>query len=89
MTTLIYIGANNGHTLWSLFDKFDKVYAFEPDPEIFSELDRKFRQFEWVTLVNAACSDFNGKSKFYVTNNRVASSLGSPSEEFQSDYLNR
>jgi FkbM family methyltransferase len=89
MSTLIYIGANDGHTLWSLFDKFDNVYAFEPDPEVFSELNRKFRQFEWVTLVNAACSDFNGKSKFYVTNNKVASSLGNPSEEFQKEYLNR
>lgn len=89
MTTLVYIGANNGYTLWSLFDKFDKVYAFEPDPEVFSELNSKFRQFEWVTLVNAACSHSNGKSKFYVTNNKVASSLGNPSEEFQNDYLNR
>jgi FkbM family methyltransferase len=89
MSTLIYIGANDGYTLWNLFDKFDKVYAFEPDPEVFSVLNKKFRQFESVTLVNAACSEFNGKSKFYVTNNRVASSLGSPSEEFQRDYLNR
>lgn len=87
--TLVYVGANTGFTLWSLFDKFDKVYAFEPDPEIFLELNRKFRQFEWVTLINVACSDSNGKSKFYVTNNRVASSLGDPSQEFKDDYLDR
>lgn len=86
MSTLVYIGANTGYTLWSLFDKFDKVYAFEPDPEMFSELDKRFRQFEWVTLVNAACSLDDGEAKFYVTGNRVASSLGDGSTQFKDRY---
>ena len=73
MKTLVYVGANVGVSLWGLFDKFDKVYVFEPDPEMFSDLKRKYNQFEWVTLVNAACSDKNGQAKFYVTGNRVAS----------------
>ena len=34
MSTLVYVGANVGVSLWSLFDKFDKVYVFEPDPEL-------------------------------------------------------
>lgn len=75
MTTLIYIGANQGNSLWDIFDKYDEVYAFEPDPEIFEQLNRKFRQFEWVTLVNAACSFEDGESDLYVTPNRVSSSL--------------
>ena len=54
MSTLVYVGANVGVSLWNLFDKFDQVYVFEPDPEMFSELKRRFNQFEWVTLVNAA-----------------------------------
>ena len=57
MSTLVYVGANVGVSLWTLFDKFDSVYVFEPDPEMFSELNRRFNQFEWVTLVYAACSD--------------------------------
>ena len=73
MSTLVYVGANVGVSLWTLFDKFDSVYVFEPDPEMFSELKRRFNQFEWVTLVNAACSDKKGTAKFYVTGNRVAS----------------
>ena len=56
MTTLVYVGANEGSTLWNLIDKFDSVYVFEPDPEMFSELKKRFKQFEWVTLVNAASS---------------------------------
>ena len=86
MTTLVYVGANLGTTLWNIFDKFDNVYVFEPDPDIFKDLNRRFRQFEWVTLVNAACSDQKGKSNFYVTKNRVASSLGNPSDKFVEGY---
>ena len=83
MSTLVYVGANVGVSLWSLFDKFDKVYVFEPDPEMFSELKRKYKQFEWVTLINAACSDKKGTAKFYVTGNRVSSGLAETSKEFQ------
>ena len=86
MKTLVYVGANVGVSLWSLFDKFDQVYVFEPDPEMFSELKRRFNQFEWVTLVNAACSNKKGTAKFYVTGNRVASGLGESSEAFQKVY---
>ena len=56
-------------------NKFDKVYTFEPDPKIFDQLERRFRQFEWVTLVNAACSFEDGESYLHVHPNRVSSSL--------------
>ena len=74
-TVLVYIGANQGNSLFELHDKFDKVYAFEPDPEMFSVLVSRFGEFEWVNLINAACSDYDGESKLYVTPNRVSSSL--------------
>jgi FkbM family methyltransferase len=82
MNTLVYIGANTGVSLYGFFDKYDQVYAFEPDPEMFRQLKTRLAQFEWVTLVNAACSTENGKTTFYVTNNTVSSSLGTPSDEF-------
>jgi FkbM family methyltransferase len=75
MTTLVYIGANTGNSLWELFNHYDKVYAFEPDPEIFLKLSKRYKQFEWVTLVNAACSSEDGETNFYVHPNRVSSSL--------------
>lgn len=75
MTTLVYIGANIGNSLWEIFDKFDKVYAFEPDYEMFEILNKKYRQFDWVTLINAACSSSDGEADFYITPNRVSSSL--------------
>ena len=75
MSTLVYIGANVGNSLWGLFDKFDRVFVFEPDPETFEKLSGKYKQFEWVTLVNAACSDSDGEKDLFVTPNRVSSSL--------------
>jgi FkbM family methyltransferase len=75
MKTLVYIGANVGNSLWGIFDQFDRVYAFEPNPEIFKQLRRTYKQFEWVTLVNSACGNEKTKTKFYVTPNLVSSSL--------------
>jgi len=74
-TVLIYIGANEGSSLWGLFDKFDKVFVFEPDPEMFSKLQKRYKQFEWVSLVNAACFDFDGEKELYIMPNRVSTSL--------------
>lgn len=79
MSTLVYVGANCGNSLWNMIQDYDRVYAFEADPEIFENLNRRFRQFEWVTLVNAACADEKGKAKFYITPNRVSSSLSTVS----------
>lgn len=75
MKTLVYIGANQGNSLWNLFDKYDKVYAFEPDPEVFCALNSRFKQFEWVTLINAACSSEDGEAYLHVHANKVSSSL--------------
>jgi FkbM family methyltransferase len=83
-TVLVYVGANQGNSLSELYDKFDRVYAFEPDPEMFSILKSRFDQFEWVNLINSACSDYDGGSKLYVTPNRVSSSLADASEEEKS-----
>ena len=86
MSTLVYVGANTGWSLYGIFDKYDRVYAFEPDPEMFSQLKTRLAQFEWVTLVNAACSNEKGKTNFYVSNNRVASSLAAPAEDVVEAY---
>jgi FkbM family methyltransferase len=81
MSTLVYIGTNEGNSLWGIFDKFDKVYAFEPNPEVYNILRRRFKQFEWVTLINAACSTEDGETDLYVTPNLVSSSLSDVNTE--------
>lgn len=85
MSTLVYIGANQGYSLGTIVNSFDKVYAFEPDPEMFVTLEQRYGSMSHVTLVNAACSLEEGEANFYITGNRVASSLGDGSKEFK-DY---
>jgi len=83
MTTLVYVGANVGHSLGQIAGNFDKVYAFEPDPEMFESLSSRYSNNPKFTLVNAACSLEDGEANFYVTGNRVASSLGDGIQEFK------
>lgn len=84
MSTLVYVGANVGHSFGRILRHFDKVYAFEPDPEMFSQLENRYGSMENVTLVNAACSTEDGEATLYITGNRVATSLGDGSNGFKS-----
>ena len=72
MSTLVYVGANVGSSLWSMFDKFDDVYVFEPDPEMFSQLKKRYKQFEWVTLLMLPVL-MKLEGQIYITPNRVSS----------------
>jgi FkbM family methyltransferase len=73
--TLIYIGANAGCSLANYIDKFEKIYAFEPDPEMFKILTDKYSKINNVKLINAACSLEDGEADLYITLNRVSTSL--------------
>lgn len=82
MRTLIYVGANDGNGLEILLrewqgEPLDRVYAFEPDPEMYEKLCQRFDRFRNnIHLINAACTSTDGVGKFYITPNRVSSSLG-------------
>ena len=45
MSVLVYVGANQGNSLWEIFDKYDQVYAFEPDPEMFESYKANFSRY--------------------------------------------
>lgn len=83
MDTLVYVGANVGDSLGRIANNFEKIYAFEPDPEMYEQLSKKYGIDSRFTLVNAACSLEDGEANFYVTGNRVASSLGDGIKEFK------
>jgi len=80
MKTLVYVGANNGGSLSGLHHNFDVVYAFEPIPEVFEELNRRLGDFEHIHLINAACGTKPGRKDFYITPNIVSSSLSDIAE---------
>ena len=80
MTTLVYIGTNEGDGLEEYINLYDKVYGFEPDPEIFNALKSRFVNCTHATFINAACSDKEGIQTLYVTENRHSTSLSELSE---------
>jgi len=79
MKILVYVGANAGRGLYNTLInssiRFDKIYAFEPDPEIYKILKENFKNFPNVNAINAGCSNQSGIKTLYVTENRVSSSL--------------
>lgn len=87
MKTLIYVGTNRGYGLYRLLQQrsFDIVYAFEPDPEIFEQLQSSYSQISHVRLINAGCSLETGTKTLYITENRVSSSLSDVNMENQSE----
>lgn len=53
-----------------------KIYAFEPDPNIFERLKKNTQQFNDVFCFNLAVSGKSGKEKFYIyPNSSMSSSL--------------
>ena len=64
------IGANDGHSLIHLAMNSDNiVYAFEPTPRMINIIKQKTGGFKNYHIVPKAISNYNGKSKFYVSGN--------------------
>ena len=82
-SVLVYVGAHCGATLNTIYYNFDMVYAFEPDPLVFSYLSANFAAAPNVELINAACAEEDGEAKFHLFNIRQSSSLS----EGNRDYL--
>ena len=75
---LIDIGSHKGEYISSLSKVFeiDKIYGFEPNPDVFKILNSKFKD-EKVNLLNIGVSNFDGKTKF---NKNLESSSSSINE---------
>jgi len=78
--TVLDIGANIGYytlIFARLVGKSGKVFAFEPDPENFSILERniKINNYKNVTLVKSAVSNFSGKTKLFLSDDAKLHSL--------------
>lgn len=71
------IGANEGQTIdWAL-GYFDKplIYSFEPTPDLFEILKRKYSNAKNVKIFDIALSNFKGKAKFYMSEYSPTNSL--------------
>lgn len=83
-TTFIDCGAFTGDTI-SVFldfasDSFERVYAFEPDKDNFSELEKKYSNDDRFELINAGVWDINTELVFY-TGNQTSSKFDSASTD--------
>lgn len=75
-----HIGSDSGRfaQLW----KDAKIYAFEPVPEVYSQLVENTSQYKNIKTVPLALSDKNGETKMFVSSGRsdASSSLLAPKE---------
>jgi len=78
--TVLDIGSLNGIESVKFTEKLKdvRVYNFEPNPHSHQTVLLSTSGIDAISCFNIAASDYNGKSKFYVTSNAGASSLLRP-----------
>lgn len=81
------VGANQGQTIARLreIDPSAVIYAFEPSPPSFKDLEESYGQAEHVHLENVALGEADGTAEFYVTATSVNDSLLKPTWDFTPD----
>jgi len=81
--TYIDIGAHRG-TYIDLFVKYynlRKVYAFEPQPNIYKYLSARYLKFSHIKCLKIAASDFNGHKNLNLNVHDLTSSFTKPNQE--------
>lgn len=75
--TIIDVGAYDGKTAEFISSCFPKcaLHTFEPNPDAFKLLEQTTRDNKMVTRHKQALSNTNGTCSFYVTHNKVSSSI--------------
>lgn len=79
MRTLVYIGANHGHSLVRMLhaERFDRVFVFEPVPQLAANLRQVFAACPEVEVVEAACAEVWGTATLHLSDNsNQSASLG-------------
>jgi FkbM family methyltransferase len=83
--TLVYLGLNRGAAFGGLSRDYKKCFGFEPNPELFDGLQKKFAGQRHVQLVNAAVATYDGEITFNISSNDgMSSSIGT----FKPDWDN-
>lgn len=66
MRTVIEVGANYGNDTAHFLNNGDKVFAFEPTPELILHLQNRFKNNDNFVLVPMAVDDNNSWAKFNI-----------------------
>jgi len=81
---LVFIGMDSSGEFDILYPGYKMCYGFEPNPERFEKLLRKYSRHKNIKLHNAAVTDYDGEIEFNISNNEgSSSSIGNFKEEWQ------
>ena len=80
--TAIDIGANIG--AWSIkySDKFEKIYAFEPNPLTYAHLKKNIKKYKKIKAFQCALGNENNINDLYIHNRPGRDSLSHKSEDY-------
>ena len=82
---VVEVGANIGEFAIAMSNNGANVYSFEPDAEVFKCLELNTFKSNNIILYPIACSDHDGKVRFYLSSNDADSSVIPP--EFYTSVL--
>ena len=81
---LFFLGMDSGGVFELIFRGYKLCYGFEPNPERFKKLQRKYSKYPNVHLFNVAAAQYDGEINFNITsNNGASSSVGHFDEEWK------
>jgi FkbM family methyltransferase len=75
---LVEVGANVGEFTIMASEIVQKVFAFEPDPDIFNCLEKNTRVYKNIEISECGASKANGTETFYLSGEDADSSLIKP-----------
>ena len=80
---LFFIGMDPNGVFNLMFRGYEVCYGFEPSPERFKKLHKKYKKYPQVHIFNVAAARAKGEVKFNISSNKGASSsLGKFNEEW-------
>lgn len=81
--TLLYLGMHKGKSFELIFRQYKTCYGFEANPDFYKQLQKKYKKYANVHIINAAVSTENGTIPFNISSNKgESSSIGVFKEEW-------
>jgi FkbM family methyltransferase len=85
---LFIIGLESGGVFRWMYNAYESCYCFEPNPERFKKLQKKYSKCSHINLYNIAAAQYDGEISFNISsnNNGSSSSIGHFKKEWQQQY---
>jgi FkbM family methyltransferase len=82
---LFIVGLESGGVFRWMYRAYETCYCFEPNPERFKKLQKKYSKYRHIKLYNVAVAQYDGEISFNISsnNNGASSSVGHFNKEWQ------